>query len=168
MAPGESAMISTSVLQLRRRWIFGCLSILMMALIFWFSAMPGKESAAMSGQVTQVAVQAVYPDYSSLPRQEKAGAYRLMEHLVRKSAHLTEYAVLGALLTLFFSTFTFKGRFLAALICAALYAASDEWHQAFVADRGPLLNDVLIDTAGASLGVILALLLVLAFRKKRT
>ena len=36
-------------------------------------------------------------------------------------------------------------------------AATDEIHQAFVPDRGPSPVDVMIDTAGASVGLVLSL-----------
>jgi len=40
---------------------------------------------------------------------------------------------------------------LVLLICV-LYSISDEFHQAFVPDRGPQIKDVLIDGAGAIVG----------------
>lgn len=39
-----------------------------------------------------------------------------------------------------------------------LYATSDEIHQAFTPGRGPLFTDVLIDTMGVALGILLILL----------
>ena len=36
-----------------------------------------------------------------------------------------------------------------------MYAASDEYHQSFVADRGPSVFDVMIDSAGVIAGVLL-------------
>ncbi|MOA68833.1 VanZ like family protein [compost metagenome] len=36
---------------------------------------------------------------------------------------------------------------------AVLYAASDEWHQSFVPNRGPAVMDVAIDSMGALFGV---------------
>jgi VanZ family protein len=37
-----------------------------------------------------------------------------------------------------------------AILFAALYAASDEFHQSFVPSRGPAVGDVLLDTEGAT------------------
>ena len=53
---------------------------------------------------------------------------------------------------------------------ATLYAATDELHQMFVAERGPALLDVCIDSAGALAGVLLmtvCLLLVLGKRAEK-
>ena len=148
------------------RWIYGTLCVAMMAVIFWFSAMTARESAAVSGKVTQVAVEVVYPEYRSLPKPQKTGAFNVMQHIVRKSAHLTEYAILGMFLMLLFSTFRIRLRPLWALLSAAAYAATDEWHQAFVMGRGPMFTDVLIDSSGALLGILLMFLVILAFRKR--
>jgi VanZ family protein len=79
----------------------------------------------------------------------------------RKCAHLTEYAILSVL-------------FLRALrkpvkndprpwpwrqvgwciLFVALYACSDEFHQRFVPTRQPSIRDVIIDTAGGLLGLL--------------
>ena len=52
------------------------------------------------------------------------------------------------------------------LLCA-LYAASDELHQAFIPGRSPQLADVLIDCGGALAGILLAALAVLLHRHCR-
>ena len=150
----------------KRRWIYGIIVFAMMAVVFLFSAMSGKDSSAMSGQITKAVLHAIYPDYDSLPQPQKDGAFKLMNYLVRKGAHFSEYALLGALLMLFLDTFSFKHRPAIALLSNAIYAASDEWHQGFVAGRGPMLTDVLIDTSGALLGIFMLCLLLRAFRQQ--
>lgn len=80
----------------------------------------------------------------------------------RKCAHLTEYAVLAIL---FWRarrkpvkrdprpwSWRLAG---AAILFVALYAATDEWHQSFVPNREGCVRDVLIDTTGAALGMVL-------------
>jgi VanZ family protein len=42
------------------------------------------------------------------------------------------------------------------LLGCALFAASDEFHQTFVKSRTPSVRDVLLDVAGASLGLLIA------------
>jgi VanZ family protein len=77
---------------------------------------------------------------------------------VRKAGHLIEYFILGLLLFRALradrSGWTWSWA-VAAIAIAALYAASDEWHQSFVPSRTPSVWDVLIDTAGASLAQVL-------------
>jgi VanZ family protein len=67
--------------------------------------------------------------------------------VLRKGAHLTEYAIFGALLL------RALGRAAPALAGGALYAASDELHQHFVQGRHASPLDVLLDTAGVAVGV---------------
>ena len=68
--------------------------------------------------------------------------------VLRKLAHLTEYAVLGALLV------RALDRPAVALVLGAAYATSDEIHQHFVRGRHAAWYDVVIDTIGAAIGVL--------------
>jgi VanZ family protein len=67
--------------------------------------------------------------------------------ILRKCAHASEYAVLGALLLRALANAP------AALVLAVAYAGSDELHQTFVRGRHGSPYDVLIDAAGALIGL---------------
>jgi len=86
-----------------------------------------------------------------------AAAIAAVQFLIRKAAHLTEYAILAALLfrALWFgaSQRAFVKVAGKALLLAAFYAALDEFHQSFVASRTASPIDVMIDTCGAALGL---------------
>jgi VanZ family protein len=69
--------------------------------------------------------------------------------VLRKLAHMAEYAVLGALLV------RAVQREPLAVLLGSAYAATDEVHQAFVAGRHASPLDWLIDTAGVIAGVLL-------------
>jgi VanZ family protein len=69
--------------------------------------------------------------------------------VLRKLAHLAEFAVLGALLV------RAVRREPAAIVLGSAYAASDEVHQAFVDGRQGSPVDWTIDTVGVVLGVLL-------------
>ena len=69
--------------------------------------------------------------------------------VLRKLAHVTEYAVLGALLL------RALPRELPALAIGIAYAASDELHQHFVPGRQASPVDLAIDAVGVVIGVIL-------------
>jgi VanZ family protein len=73
------------------------------------------------------------------------------DEVLRKGAHITEYAILGALL------FRALGRELPALAIGILYAASDELHQSFVHGRHSSPFDVAFDACGLALGLVVAL-----------
>jgi VanZ family protein len=79
------------------------------------------------------------------------------EHIFRKTAHFTEYEVLAALLVWAISARSRRG-WLTAWGLATLYAASDEFHQWFVPNRGPSIWDVALDSTGAATAVCLIML----------
>ena len=73
--------------------------------------------------------------------------------VVRKGAHLTEYAILTALL---YRALTGRIRRAAAgaFVTAAIYAAIDELHQSFIATRTGTPSDVIIDCVGGIAGLV--------------
>jgi VanZ family protein len=83
-----------------------------------------------------------------------------IHHLLRKCAHLTEYAVLALLVwrALHQSKNSLPAwswpKIGGVLLVVFLYAATDEFHQAFVPTRTPLVSDVFIDTAGGAVGLL--------------
>lgn len=68
--------------------------------------------------------------------------------VLRKGAHVTEYAILGALL------YRALGREALALAAGIAYAATDEVHQYFVRGRHASPVDVAIDATGVALGMV--------------
>ena len=68
---------------------------------------------------------------------------------LRKLAHVVEFALLGALLL------RAMREELPALALGVAYAASDELHQHFVEGRLASPLDVLIDTVGVAIGILL-------------
>jgi len=83
-----------------------------------------------------------------------------VHHFVRKTAHFVEYAMLGILawrVVRFdpaFASFSVRRRFWFALLFCLLYASTDEFHQIFVPTRQPAVLDVMLDTCGASCGLL--------------
>ena len=78
--------------------------------------------------------------------------------IARKCAHVSEYAILALLLWRAFRSISALCTktsmvFGAVLLGCALFAASDEFHQTFVKSRTPSVRDVLLDVAGALLGL---------------
>ncbi len=73
-----------------------------------------------------------------------------LELVLRKAAHVAEYAIFGALLAR--AVGMRKGQVAVSAILAAVYAGSDEWHQTFVPTRKGNPLDVALDSAAALLG----------------
>jgi len=135
---------------MRFKWV-----VVWMVLIFCFSHQPAQESSKLSREVTEVVVhtvERVVPDVSLDARR--------VHLLVRKNGHFFAYMLLGVLVLDALSKSGIGGKRalgLAFVVCV-LYAASDEFHQAFVPGRGALVADVLLDSAGAAVGLGLYLL----------
>ena len=114
--------------------------------------------------------------------------------LVRKTAHFTEYAILGSLFFLNLrnwlklnnplteksklqTTKTFakkaplgplKYALAMSVLLSFLYACTDEIHQIFVPGRSAQFRDILIDTLGASFGCLLIHALLTLFTKLKS
>jgi VanZ family protein len=118
-----------------------------------FTASTDIGSAEHTGSLLEPLVRFFVPDLAP-------GTFDLIHVAIRKTAHLTEYAILAVLLLRGFQAGA--GRRLGAggwralsmaWLLAAAFAASDEFHQRFVESRGPSPRDVLIDVVGATMGL---------------
>lgn len=128
-------------------------ALLWMGVIFMMSAMPGDASAETSGMLVRLLTGAL----SFFLGEEAVAAVSIdaIHLLIRKGAHMAEYAVLFLLYRRALKIEGAKRPGLLALMLCAIYASTDELHQAFVADRGPSVVDVGIDTLGAGIAWIL-------------
>ena len=123
----------------------------LMTAIFAFSHQPGEASNEMTEA-------AVMPLAELLAAVQEGGEetvqllYFVIGTLVRKLAHVLEYALLGLLIRLLLRAYGRDAGWLACL-CGVLYAVTDEVHQAFVPGRLGTPVDVAIDALGVLLGV---------------
>lgn len=127
------------------KWLL--LSIVIMVMIFWFSH-----------------------DTSSISLEKSSFFQPLFEWLfhehtqfvVRKLAHFSIYAALG--FCLFRAILPFGVRpsscFWLTWIFCFLYACSDEIHQLFIAGRAGQFADVLLDSTGAGIGILVSLIFI--------
>lgn len=113
------------------------LPLAVMAVLYWLSSLPGT------------------------PLPEDAALYALFYWVppsVQNALHLPAYAALawawrwalGAWLRVS------SARAIGACAIASAYGAFDEWHQSFVPGRYASLTDVVLNVAGAALGIWLA------------
>lgn len=147
-------------------WI---LLILWAIFIFSNSADTGKTSGGKSDVIADYVIDAVYPDYENMDVAEKESLHSNVVFIVRKGAHITEFAVLGVLTSLLISQYIDKRRiwYPASIVCSVIYASTDEFHQLFVPGRGGQVRDVLIDSIGILIGCS-AVLLMITLIKRRT
>ncbi len=141
--------------------IAGILALIWMCVIFAFSAQPSEESSEVSLGLSYRIVNTTGLFFHLHIDEEKLREIaNEMEHFVRKAAHMTEYAVLAILLYIWLGRWQLSRlkRAGAAAVFAMLYACSDEIHQLFVPGRAGMVSDVLVDSAGAVLGLAIVLL----------
>ena len=146
-----------------------CLTLGMMAVIFCFSAEPAETSDRTSGFLVDGIVPVVSPDYESLPPAAQTAVYDTLQHIVRKMAHFSEFALLGLLIRLTMEPFRpGKPLSLWAWLTGTLYAGTDELHQLLVSARSGEFRDVLLDSFGVLAGVTVARVILLLIRRYRS
>lgn len=127
---------------------WGVAFVLWIAFVWGRSLMQGPASSVESGRVVAV----VRPVFVAAGVTD----FDLITFIVRKSAHFSEYAVLGFLGRGLFSRLQDE-RGLPAWVGAlavALVPVADETIQLFVPGRSGSPRDVLIDLCGAALGTL--------------
>ena len=83
--------------------------------------------------------------FSTIP-QIKVSQFFLWDFIAKKTAHVSEYAILFALI--FRAT---KGSWILSFLATMLYAVSDEFHQSFVPGRTATFFDLGFDLTGANI-----------------
>lgn len=119
-----------------------------MTAIFLASTSVGASEVSLA-LVTRVA-HFLIPDQFDLLDSSGLGK---LNFIVRKCAHITEYAILTLILirALQFGAKQLRLRSVGVAIAVSfLFACTDEWHQSFVPGRTPAIRDVFIDTVGAT------------------
>lgn len=147
------------------------LLLILYAVMFGFSAQTGEESGGLSHLVSKRLVElADFFRTKDWTEPEIYSRADMIELFVRKTAHFSEYALLGYLeygLAVLWLKPGRKRIFLPAVI-VLLSGAMDEFHQLFVPGRYASFWDVLIDTAGGVTGMALFWIVYqIALRRKK-
>ena len=125
------------------RRILIVLLVLWMIGVFFLSNQNGEESSGLSHKV------ALYITFGNEESAEN------IEPMIRKVAHMTEYAV-GAMLfygiLITYQKFPVKARLAMTIGFIVVFAGLDELHQSFIDARNGSYIDVGIDTFGGLLG----------------
>lgn len=146
--------------QIKKETHKGKLIALLMVLTFvgaavYFSAQPASISNIQSGKVLSL--------FKTL------GFQSITSQTVRKLAHLVLFGTIGAAFT-FALSFKFEGfkLFQFGFMLSALTGIIDETHQMFVPGRGPQVKDVMIDSAGAFVGVLILFTIISIYKSRKS
>lgn len=139
-----------------KKWliIFLILSICWISVIFSFSLQPADVSSEMSSGLGKKLLETFVPELLEELETMSGEQLGLMHHLLRKCAHFTEYFVLGVLVTLTLLQMILKNKIVTGIGVSMLVASVDETIQRFVPGRSGQVTDVLLDTIGASVGIL--------------
>ncbi len=143
-----------------KRIIIPAFTVLWMAVIFWFSSAPAKESTHMSLSAGRMAARIFVPAFDEWAPEKQDAFAEKIDYPVRKTAHAGEYAVLGVWMYGTVNSFSGRKRVcrgVTAWAAASVYAATDEFHQLFVPGRSGQISDVLLDSTGAAAGILLCM-----------
>ena len=129
------------------------LVILWMLLIFSFSNQKAEDSSKLSDGII-VKVANVFVD-KALSKEKQEEILEKYTTIVRKTAHFVIYLILGILVINLFIEYDIKHLILISLLVCILYSVSDEFHQLFIDGRSGEIRDILIDTIGSLVGIII-------------
>lgn len=112
--------------------------IIWMIFIFIMSNTNGNDSSSQSNFFANIILQFINIDKETLT------------FLIRKLAHMSEYAILALFTYYALIKIAFNKRiiFQITFLISFLYACSDEFHQLFISGRSGQFIDVLIDSTG--------------------
>ena len=136
------------------RIIFTAMVVMCVAFIFYNSSQVAEVSGEISGKVTALSNEAL----SYLPVD-----ITLSEAIVRKLAHVAEFALLGLLFTFCLRVYTRRLIAFSAwpLLFGLFIAVCDEFLQKFIPGRSGQIRDIFIDFIGVCGGTAAAIFIVL-------
>lgn len=139
-----------------------------MGFIFYLSSMTTTESNSKSKGTINKIIETTVETTNNIgitdkhpSAKKKQSVTDFLNKPLRKCAHASVYFVLSILIlhALLVSHYKFRKKYLLTTILTVLlcffYAITDEYHQTFVIGRTGQFSDVLIDTAGSVLGVMI-------------
>jgi len=147
------------------RIILLVLMIGIFGLIFYFSHQPATQSKGTSGKVIRGLIDH-FPYTKDLTENQKDRLEERLQPIVRKLAHLSIYTLAGIIIMSFISTYQIilLKKLLISILIGATYAVSDEIHQYFIPGRSAEFRDVLIDTGGIIIGIIIVLIIISVYK----
>ena len=152
------------------------LVIIWMIIIFMFSSMDTNESNSKSENTINKVIETTLDTTNNIGITDKHPSNNKINNVVktlnyplRKCMHASIYLILAILLINALTKYKIKisKKLFITLILCFIYALLDEYHQTFVFGRTGQFSDVLIDTTGSSIGIIIYLIKYKLYDKKR-
>lgn len=141
-----------------KKFILILLIVLWMGIIYFFSSCNGIESKNQSIGLLDSTIGKIIVFFDNdISEERKLVIIEKLDYPIRKIAHMSEYFILAILVSLLISEYNIsllKILIISFAICF-IYACSDEIHQLFVRARSGQITDVIIDSIGSSMWLII-------------
>lgn len=137
-------------------------AICVMVGIFYFSSQTAIESSGLSSNITEK-ILSIMQDLFYIQQDTTIGSvfFHIIEIIIRKAAHITEYAILS--ITIAYALYAYGRRrwklILWSEVVSIIYAITDEFHQLFIPGRSGQITDVFIDGCGAFIGCFIFIII---------
>ena len=143
-----------------KRIIFIILIIIHCSIIFYFSNQISYNSNNQSSRVVEI-ISNIIPAIKNMNEVDKMLLKQnVLTPIVRKTAHVSIYTILGIYTICFASTFeklnekeNIKKKIIYSILFCIFYAITDEFHQSLVPGRSCEVRDILIDSIGSLIGI---------------
>lgn len=117
------------------------LTFILMGVIFYLSDQPASESSQLSDSLISKIFHLI--------------GVIIPVKVIRKTAHACEFFLLAFLFSNSFNLASNEKWHILSLALTFAYACTDEFHQLFVFGRAGRISDILIDTSGALIGILI-------------
>ena len=144
---------------MNKRIIYTTLTIIWIIFIFSFSLQPGDVSGELSSGFGKWLMENVLFGLKGWFESLSTDELEMLHTILRKCAHFSEFFVLGILMLQTIRQWGFSRVMLTSLLVCMAVASVDETIQLFVEARSGQVSDVLLDSAGALVGITLILLI---------
>ena len=138
------------------------LIILWMIIIFLLSNQKAQDSKQLSNSfITKTIIKIYKAKHGEITEEKKIEIKENYSFIVRKAAHFTIYLVLGLLVSLVLTEkcFNLKQIIIYGVLICMTYAITDEIHQIFVSGRSGEIRDIIVDTCGSTVGILLNIII---------
>lgn len=135
-----------------KKYFYIIITLLVICFIFSFSLHDAQASSAMSDKVGEI----ILKHFSIVAENVSWDEVSNFNQTIRKWAHFVEFFGLGVLVYLLVRQTSIRQKVLASLAFCMLIGVMDELIQNFMDGRTSQFMDVLIDSCGGLVGIIIA------------
>lgn len=150
----------------KKQLIFSLLCVIViMIIIYNFSAQNGIDSSGISKKISRLICRVIFFNYENMSGEQQMFVVNELHYFIRKLAHFSIYMLLGMFSYMALIPFKqeLKKPAVISLAVCAVYAVFDEIHQRFIPGRSMRVTDMVLDTFGAFIGIVIVAVIVIVF-----